>query len=105
MDLLLWNLLASTHMGILGKRSRSRKQDFYREKRRSERTKCVAVAKLGDADQNTCSFTIVDISESGVGIASSYNLEVGKILHFIRPAMEAEVVWAVENKAGLRIIR
>src|ERR1700690_3191207 len=100
MDLLLWNLLSSMQMGILGNRSRSRKQDFYREKRRSERTKCAAAAKLADASQSKRSFTIVDISESGVGIASSANLEVGNILHFTRPAMEAEVVWAADNKAG-----
>ena len=105
MDLLLWNLLSSAHMGILGNRSRRRKQDFYHEKRRSERTKCVAAAKLADTSQSTSSFTIVDISESGVGIISSHNLEVSNVLHFTRPAMEAEVVWAVGNRAGLRIIR
>lgn len=92
-------------MGLIGHLSLRREKKFYPEKRSRQRVKCSAEAEFADTSQRTISCKIVDISESGVGIAISTNLVVGNIVNITRPAIEAEVVWAVNDKAGLRIIR
>lgn len=103
--LMIRNLLFLSQMGIMGHLSLRREKVLYAEKRSRQRVKCSAEAEFADKSQRTCSCKIVDISESGVGIAISTNIVVGNIVNIKRPAIEAEVVWAVDDKAGLRIIR
>jgi hypothetical protein len=47
---------------------------------------------------------IVDLSERGLGIEIPTTLQKGAVLDFIDPRTRARVVWAEENRAGLRII-
>jgi len=42
------------------------------------------------------------MSENGFGITTGANLRIGNTLTIVRPCVEAKVVWADENKAGLR---
>jgi hypothetical protein len=44
------------------------------------------------------------MSENGFGITTGADLRIGNTLTIVRPSVEAKVVWADENKAGLRII-
>ncbi len=66
---------------------------------------CAIATEFSDAVGNTWSCKIVDISENGLGITTSARLRMGHPVNIIRPAVAAEVVWAAENKAGLRIVR
>jgi hypothetical protein len=45
------------------------------------------------------------MSESGFGISTGARLRMGHEVNIIRPSAEARVVWAMDNKAGLSIIR
>jgi hypothetical protein len=47
---------------------------------------------------------IVDLSERGVGIVTTVRLQKGAIVDFNDPRTRAKVVWAEDNRAGLRII-
>ena len=104
LDLLLRIYYNSSRMRHFLNSSRKSKQDFYCEKRKRQRVKCTSEAKFIYTNQSIYSCKIVDMSESGVAISSSADLEVGGILNFIRPAMEVEVIWTLENKAGLKIV-
>jgi hypothetical protein len=77
----------------------------YSEKRHRKRIRCAVVTELADKRGETWSCKIVDMSESGLGILTSARLIMGTTVNLFRPSVEAEVVWAGENKAGLKIIR
>ena len=94
-------------MGSILKRNIFRKRDVasYSEKRRRNRTMCALVTELTDTKGRTWSCRIVDMSESGLGILTSARLMMGTTVNILSPTVEAEVVWTMENKTGLRIIR
>jgi hypothetical protein len=92
-------------MGIWGSLSNKRKEDAYSEKRRRPRLRCTVITEFADPRGNTWSCKIVDMSESGFGIATGARLARGSTVNIIRPSVEAKVVWVEDNKAGLRIVR
>ncbi|MGO9377206.1 MAG: PilZ domain-containing protein [Dissulfurispiraceae bacterium] len=92
-------------MGIRKKFSLKRIKPFPGNKRRQQRSSCDVTAEFADSGRNMYSCKIVDISESGIGIVASTNLVVGNVINITRPAIEAEVIWALDYKAGLRILR
>jgi hypothetical protein len=47
---------------------------------------------------------IVDLSERGMGIATTSSIKKGTIVNFTDPLTRAMVVWSAENRAGLKII-
>ena len=98
-------MLKFTNMGIWGSLFKKRQQDAYCEKRRQPRLKCAVVTEFADPKGNTWSCKIVDMSESGFGIATGARLTTGSVVNCIQPSVEAKVVWVGDNNAGLRIIR
>jgi len=62
------------------------------------------VTEFADPRGNTWSCKIVDMTESGFGIATDARLSMGNTVDIIRPSVVARVVWVGDNKAGLRII-
>ena len=92
-------------MGVWDRFFKKPQEDTYCEKRRRPRLDCAVVTEFADPRGNTWSCKIVDMSESGFGIATSARLSMGNTVNIIRPAVEAKVVWVGDNKAGLRIIR
>jgi len=92
-------------MGLMNKYFGNKQAVSYGEKRRRERVRCAVVSELADTRGDKWSCKIVDVSESGLGILTSAQLMMGTKVNIFRPSVEAEVVWAGENKAGLRIIR
>ena len=94
-------------MGSILKRNIFSKRDVasYNEKRRRNRTMCSLVTEFTDTKGGTWSCRIVDMSESGLGILTSARLMMGTTVNILSPTVEAEVVWTMENKTGLRIIR
>jgi hypothetical protein len=92
-------------MGVWDRFFKKPQEDIYHEKRRRPRLDCSVVTEFADPRGNTWSCKIVDMSESGFGITTGARLRMGHEVNIIRPSVEARVVWAADNKAGLRIIR
>jgi len=92
-------------MGMWGSLFKKRQEDAYCEKRRRPRLRCAVVTEVADPRGNTWDCKIVDMSESGFGIATGARLSIGSIVNIIRPSVEVKVVWVGDNKAGLRVIR
>ena len=92
-------------MGILGSLFKRQQSDTYYEKRRRPRLNCAIATEFTDAKGYVWSCKIVDMSESGFGITTSARLRMGNAVNITRPCVLTEVVWAAENKAGLRIVR
>ncbi len=88
--------------GGLVKRQR---KNFSCEKRHQSRRRLAVAAKFADPDGNIWDCKIVDMSESGLSVATSARLATGNTVTIVRPSIEAKVVWIEDNKAGLRIIR
>jgi hypothetical protein len=63
------------------------------------------MTEFADPRGNTWSCKIVDMSETGFGVATGARLTAASTVNFIHPSVEAKVVWVGDNKAGLRIIR
>jgi hypothetical protein len=99
------NVLRLNNMGMWGSLFKKQQEDVYCEKRRRPRLRCAVVTEFADPGGNTWSCKIVDMSESGFGIATGARLTAGSMVNIIRPSVEAKVVWVGFNKAGLRIIR
>ncbi len=93
------------NMGMWDRFFKKPQGNTYNEKRRRPRLDCAVVTEFADPGGNTWSCKIIDMSESGLGIATSARLATGNTVNIIRPAAEAKVVWVGDNKAGLRIIR
>jgi hypothetical protein len=66
---------------------------------------CAVETELSDPRGGKWSCRIVDVSESGLGVLTSARLIIGTTVNVLRPRVEAEVIWAGDNKAGLKIIR
>ncbi len=81
------------------------KSDSFSEKRLKPRLSCAISTELSDAWGNTWNCKIIDMSEGGLGITTSARLRMGSLVKIIKPAVSTEVVWALENKAGLRIVK
>ena len=92
-------------MGIFQKLSLKSGKSLPDEKRRQKRLSCDVSAEFVDPGRSIYRCKIIDLSESGVGIETCTNLRTGNIINIARPAIEAEVIWASNYKAGLRIIR
>jgi hypothetical protein len=92
-------------MGIFGSLFKKPQSDSYYEKRRRPRLSCAIATEMSDERGNTWSCKIVDMSESGFGIITSARLRMGNLVNISRPTVSTEVVWAAENKIGLRIVR
>ena len=92
-------------MGILDGLFKKRQSDAYSEKRHRPRLSCAIATELTDPKGDVWSCKIVDMSESGFGITTGARLRMGHEVNIIRPSVEARVVWAADNKAGLRIVR
>lgn len=92
-------------MSFLENFFRKRREVSYSEKRHYERIRCAVVTELADARGENWSCKIVDMSESGLGISTSARLMIGATVKIFRPSVMAEVVWAGEDKAGLRVIK
>jgi len=75
------------------------------EKRRSPRHMCAIPTELIDSAGEIWDCKIVDMSEQGFGIITPAALTMGSCLSILKPNIMAEVVWARENKAGLRAIQ
>lgn len=83
-----------------------KKEDMtYYEKRLKARHACAIPTELMDSAGKLWSCKIVDMSESGFGIITPASLKRGSSLNIVKPSIVAEVVWARENKAGLRAIK
>ena len=80
-------------------------KDFSCEKRHRSRRRCTVAAEFTDLKGNVWNCEIVDMSESGLSVATSAQLAMGNTVNIIRPSVEAKVVWVEDNKAGLSIIR
>jgi hypothetical protein len=92
-------------MGIFASLFKKQTDDTYYEKRRKPRHTCAIPTELIDAAGKTWSCRIVDMSESGFGIISPASLKRGGSMNILKPSIMAEVVWARENKVGLRAIK
>jgi len=77
----------------------------YYEKRTKPRHECAIPTELIDSAGKLWGCRIVDMSESGFGIITTASLARGSALSIVKPSILAEVVWARENKAGLRAIK
>jgi len=75
------------------------------EKRHRPRRRCAVATEFTDPEGNTWSCEIVDMSESGLSVVTSVQLDTGNTVNIIRPSVEAKVVWVEGNKSGLSIIR
>jgi hypothetical protein len=93
------------NMSILESLFGKQQEGPHDEKRHSKRIMCAVVTELADTRGEKWSCKIVDMSESGLGIVTSARLMIGTTVDIFRPSVLAEVVWAGENKAGLRIVR
>jgi hypothetical protein len=84
----------------------SKKEDLsYYEKRLKARHACTIPTELIDSAGKLWSCKIVDMSETGFGILTPASLKRGSSLSIVKPTIMAEVVWARENRAGLRAIK
>lgn len=92
-------------MGIFGNLFKKETEASFREMRVRPRLYCAIPTEFIDARGNTWSCKIVDMSESGFGIRTCAQLKMGNSVNIIRPCVEAEVVWARNNRAGLRIVK
>ena len=92
-------------MGIWGIFFKRQQDDFICEKRRRSRLRMAVAAEFADPNGNCWNCEIVEMSESGLKVATQAQLAKGDTVNIIRPAVEAKVVWIEDNKAGLRIIR
>ncbi len=92
-------------MGIFASIFKKQTFDTNYEKRLRPRHACAIPTELTDAAGKTWSCRIVDMSETGFGIISPASLESGSIMNIVKPYIVAEVVWARENKAGLRAVK
>jgi hypothetical protein len=92
-------------MGILATIFKRQSDETYYEKRRRARHSCAIPTELIDAAGRTWSCKIVDMSESGFGITTLAALRKGSVMNIVKPSIVAEVVWASENKAGLRAVK
>ena len=92
-------------MGIWGRFIKRQRKDLYCEKRHRPRRRCAVAAEFADPEGNIWDCEIVDISESGLSVATSAQLSMGNTLNIVHPTVEAKVVWVEDNKAGLLIIR
>jgi hypothetical protein len=92
-------------MGMWGRYIKRQRKDFSCEKRHRSRHRCAVAAEFADPEGNIWDCEIVDISESGLSVATSAQLARGNTVNIVRPAVEAKVVWIEDNKAGLLIIR
>jgi len=92
-------------MAIWGKFFKKHEEEALSEKRRRPRLVCAVVTEFADPAGKTWSCKIVDMSENGLGLATSAHLTKGSTVNIIRPSIEAKVVWVGDEKAGLSIIR
>jgi hypothetical protein len=92
-------------MGIFSTLFKKPQSDTYYEKRRRPRLNCAIATEMSDERGNTWSCKIVDMSENGFRIVTNARLRMGNAVNIIRPAVSAEVVWAMDSKAGLRILK
>jgi hypothetical protein len=92
-------------MGIFKSLFKRQQSNTYYEKRHRPRLNCVIPTEFTDVTGNTWSCNIVDMSESGFGITTSAKLRMGNTVNITRPSVLTKVVWAGDNKAGLRIVR
>ena len=92
-------------MGILSNLFRRPQSDTYSEKRLRPRFSCAITTDCSDSRGNTWNCKIMDMSESGFGITTVARLSMGTLVNIVRPEVATKVVWATENKAGLRILR
>jgi len=91
-------------MGMWGRLFKKHQKDVHCEKRRLPRLRCAVVTEFADPGGNTWLSKIIDMSEIGLGIATSAGLTMGNTVDIIRPSVVAKVVWVEDNKAGLGII-
>ena len=92
-------------MGILNALFKKRIANTHHEKRGKPRYTCAIPTELMDAAGRIWGCRIVDISETGFSIVSPASLNKGSIMNILKPSIVAEVVWAHDNKAGLRAVR
>jgi hypothetical protein len=92
-------------VGIFARFFRKQQGDSFYEKRHRPRLSCSITTELSDPKGDIWICKIVDMSESGFGISTGARLRMGHEVNIIRPSVEARVVWAADNKAGLSIIR
>ncbi|MGO9378136.1 MAG: PilZ domain-containing protein [Dissulfurispiraceae bacterium] len=92
-------------MRIWGDFFKRQQEDVYCEKRHRSRRRLAVASEFSDPKGNSWNCEIVDMSESGLGVATRAQLAQGDTVNIIRPTVEAKVVWVEDNKAGLIIIR
>jgi hypothetical protein len=92
-------------MGLLKSIFKKKEEAVCYEKRLKPRHACAIPTELIDSVGKLWSCKIVDMSESGFGIITPASLKKGGSLSIVKPSIIAEVVWARENKAGLRAIK
>jgi hypothetical protein len=92
-------------MGIFSSLFKKKTEDTYYEKRRKPRHSCAIPTELVDGVGKTWSCRIIDMSENGFGIITPASLQRGSIMNILKPSIMAEVVWARENKVGLRAMK
>lgn len=87
----------------MGMFENKRKQVSVVEGRMWPRLKCDFTSDCSAfGDRWSC--TVVDLSERGLGMVSAAKLHKGDIVHLADPRTKAQVVWAEERRAGLRIL-
>jgi len=75
------------------------------EKRREPRHPYIINTEMLDASGKRWSCRIVDMSERGLGISTPARLPVGSSINIIKPNIMAQVLWAKDNRAGLKPIK
>jgi hypothetical protein len=97
--------LKEIDMGFLASLFKKREEAIIAEKRRRPRHLCAIPTELIDSAGKLWSCKIVDMSENGFGIITPASLKRGSALSIVKPSILAEVVWARENRAGLKAIK
>jgi|WetSurMetagenome_2_1015567.scaffolds.fasta_scaffold00053_38 hypothetical protein len=76
----------------------------YNINRRKARHSIDIPTQLLDSTGKLWSCKLVDMSESGFGITTTAMLIKGSSVRLVRPDIIAEVIWAQDNRAGLKPI-
>ena len=84
---------------------RKGKHPELHERRRQERVLCLERVECKESSGLLIDCMIVNISERGLGLKCHNSLILNDKVSFISPAIEAVVIWTLDNKAGLGIIR
>jgi len=86
--------------------TRTKTEDMIcHDKRHKPRYACEVDTELTDSTGKKWKCRIVNMSESGLGISATVSLLRGDFLKISKPKITAEVVWAKDDRLGLRPVK